>query len=209
MNLIEKLNWRYATKSMNGDTIPQEKMDRILEAIRLAPSSFGLTPYNVIVVQSPEIREDLKIACWGQQQIVDASAVLVFAAKTNIDENLVDEFIVEVANSRGMDVESLDQYRYAVNLNVTQMTQEQRVEWAKKQAYIGLGFGLVAAATENVDSTPMEGFMADQVDSVLNLSAENLTSACILTLGYRDETKDYLANVPKFRFEKEKFFKFI
>lgn len=209
MNLIEKLNWRYATKSMNGDTIPQEKMDRILEAIRLAPSSFGLTPYKVIVVQSPEIREDLKIACWGQQQIVDASAVLVFAAKTNIDENLVDEFIVEVANSRGMDVESLDQYRYAVNLNVTQMTQEQRVEWAKKQAYIGLGFGLVAAATENVDSTPMEGFMADQVDLALNLSAENLTSACILTLGYRDETKDYLANVPKFRFEKEKFFKFI
>lgn len=209
MNLIEKLNWRYATKSMNGDTIPQEKMDRILEAIRLAPSSFGLTPYKVIVVQSPEIREDLKIACWGQQQIVDASAVLVFAAKTNIDENLVDEFIVEVANSRGMDVESLDQYRYAVNLNVTQMTQEQRIEWAKKQAYIGLGFGLVAAATENVDSTPMEGFMADQVDSVLNLSAENLTSACIITLGYRDETKDYLANVPKFRFEKEKFFKFI
>jgi nitroreductase len=209
MNLIEKLNWRYATKSMNGDTIPQEKMNRILEAIRLAPSSFGLTPYKVIVVQSSEIREDLKIACWGQQQIVDASAVLVFAAKTNIDENLVDEFIVEVANSRGMDVESLDQYRYAVNLNVTQMTQEQRVEWAKKQAYIGLGFGLVAAATENVDSTPMEGFMADQVDLVLNLSAENMTSACILTLGYRDETKDYLANVPKFRFEKEKFFKFI
>ena len=207
MELLEKLNWRYATKKMNGETVPEEKLNKILEAIRLAPSSYGLTPYKVLVVTDPRVRENLKSACWGQTQITDGSVVLVFAAKTNIDETLVEEFILEVANYRGINVESLNEYKDAIIGTLSKMDSQTRISWAQRQAYIGLGFGLVGAAVEDIDSTPMEGFKPNEVDEILGLNSQNLASTCILALGYRDESNDYLVHQPKFRFSSTDFFK--
>jgi len=207
MELLEKLNWRYATKKMNGETVPEEKLNKILEAIRLAPSSYGLTPYKVLVVTDPRVRENLKSACWGQTQITDGSVVLVFAAKTNIDETLVEEFILEVANYRGINVESLNEYKDAIMGTLSKMDSQTRISWAQRQAYIGLGFGLVGAAVEDIDSTPMEGFKPNEVDEILGLNSQNLASTCILALGYRDESNDYLVHQPKFRFSSTDFFK--
>ena len=206
MQLLESLKWRYATKKMNGEKIPQDKLERILEATKLAPSSYGLTPYHVIVVEDQETKQKLQGACYGQTQLVDSSAVLVFATWDNITEGGVQEYINTIAEQRGISVDMLDEFKGMMMNAVSYMNDEQKQTWAQKQTYIALGFALVAAATEEVDSTPMEGFVPAQVDEVLGLKELGLKSSVILTLGYRDAENDYLSSLKKVRWNDDKFF---
>jgi nitroreductase / dihydropteridine reductase len=206
MNLIESLQWRYATKKMNGEKVPSDKLERILEAIKLAPSSYGLTPYTVLVIEDADTKAKLQPACYGQSQVVDSSAVIVFANWTTIDNNKVDEFIQDVADQRGMDVTNLTDYSNYIKGAISNLTDEQKQTWASKQTYIALGVGLVAAASEGVDSTPMEGFIPSQVNEVLGLNDLGLSASVILTLGYRDAANDYLANLKKVRRSSDKLF---
>jgi nitroreductase/dihydropteridine reductase len=206
MELLESLRWRYATKKMNGQKIDSETTDKILEAVRLAPSSYGLTPYQILHIQDSEMKSKLLPACYGQSQITDCSSLLVFCAKTDIDDNTVDHFIRSLSSFRGVELESLSGYRQAVSGAINGMPKEARVNWAHRQCYIALGFGLVASSQMGVDSTPMEGFNPQMVDEVLGLSSRNLTSSCILTLGYRHTEGDYLVSSPKFRFPEEELF---
>ena len=206
MELLKSLEWRYATKKMNGEKVPQDKLERILEATRLAPSSYGLTPYHVIVVEDQKLKEELQGACYGQTQLTDSSAVLVFATWDDVTEESVDIYIQETATQRGIDVEMLGEFSGMIKGSLSNMTQDQKISWAQRQAYIGLGFALVAAATEEVDSTPMEGFVPSSVDTVLGLEELGLKSVVVLPLGYRDTENDYLASLKKVRWENEKFF---
>ena len=206
MNLLESLQWRYATKKMNGEKIPQDKLDRILQATKLAPSSYGLTPYNVIVVEDQKLKEELQGAAYGQSQLKDSSAVLVFATWDDVTEDSVDIYINEIARQREMSVDGLKGMSDMMKGSLSNMTQEQKISWAQRQAYIGLGFALVAAATEEVDSTPMEGFNPPAVDSILGLKEQGLMSVAILPLGYRDSENDYLVNAKKVRWDDSKFF---
>jgi nitroreductase len=199
MELIESLQWRYATKKMNGDKIPQDKLERILEATRLAPSSYGLTPYNVIVVEDQELKEKLVGACYGQTQLKDSSAVLVFATWETIDENEVEYYIKTMALERNIPIETLSVFKGMMLGTLSNMTEEQKQTWAQKQAYIGLGFSLVASALEGVDSTPMEGFVPSQVDEILELKELRLKSTLVLPLGYRDTENDSLSTMKKIR----------
>ena len=206
MNLIESLEWRYATKKMNGWKIPQDKLDRILQATKLAPSSYGLTPYNVIVVEDQKLKEELQGAAYGQSQLKDSSAVLVFATWDDVRESSVDTYIDYIAKQREIPVESLKGMSDMMKGSLSNMTQEQKVSWAQRQAYIGLGFALTAAAVEGVDSTPMEGFNPVAVDRILGLQDYGLMSVVILPLGYRDIENDYLSNAKKVRREDDAFF---
>lgn len=206
MELLKSLEWRYATKKMNGDKVPQDKLDRILEATRLAPSSYGLTPYNVIVVEDQKLKEELQGAAYGQTQLVDSSAVLVFATWDDVTEEAVDIYINETARQRGIGSEMLGEFSGMIKGTIANMTQEQKVTWAQRQAYIGLGFALTAAATEEVDSTPMEGFNPVAVDNILGLNELGLKSVVLLPLGYRDTENDYLASMKKVRWDNDKFF---
>jgi len=200
MELLESLEWRYATKKMNGDKIPQSKLDRILEATRLAPSSYGLTPYRVIVVENQELKEKLVPACYGQTQLADSSVVLVFATWDAImTENGVDDYINNIADQRNIPVNVLDDFKNMMIGTISNMSEEQKTIWAQKQAYIGLGVSIVASAVEEVDSTPMEGFVPAQVDKILRLKDMGLSSAVILTLGYRDTEGDSLSTMKKIR----------
>ena len=199
MELLESLQWRYATKKMNGDKIPQDKLDRILEATRLAPSSYGLTPYQVIVVEDQILKEKLVPACYGQTQLADSSAVLVFATWDEVTEYSIENYINEIAKQRNIPVEVLGDLKNMMIGSITSMEHDQRIAWAQKQSYIGLGFSLVASAVEGVDSTPMEGFVPAKVDEVLGLSELGLKSAVILTLGYRDTENDSLSTMKKVR----------
>jgi len=199
MKLLESLQWRYATKKMNGEKIPQDKLDRILEATRLAPSSYGLTPYQVIVVEDQELKEQLVSACYGQTQLKDSSAVLVFATSNTINEESVQEYMNNIAQQRGITVDMLDEFKGMVNGALSYMNDDQKQTWAQKQTYIGLGFSLVASALEGVDSTPMEGFVPAKVDEVLGLKELGLSSSVILTLGYRDGENDSLSSMKKVR----------
>jgi nitroreductase len=199
MKLLESLEWRYATKKMNGEKIPQDKLDRILEATRLAPSSYGLTPYQVIVVEDQELKEKLVPACYGQTQLKDSSAVLVFAVWDTINHIAVGNYMNDIVQQRGGTVDMLDDFKNMLNGTLGMMTEEQKITWAKKQTYIGLGFSLVASAVEEVDSTPMEGFVPTQVDEILGLNEMGLKSSVILTLGYRDTDNDLLSTAKKVR----------
>ena len=199
MELIKSLEWRYATKKMNGEKIPQDKLERILEATRLAPSSYGLTPYQVIVVEDQELKEKLVPACYGQTQLADSSAVLVFAVWDTIDENAVEDYINNIAIQRNIPVDVLGDFKGMMVGTINSMSEEQKTTWAQKQTYIGLGFSLVASAVEDVDSTPMEGFVPSKVDEVLGLKELGLKSTVILTLGYRDTEGDSLSTMKKVR----------
>jgi nitroreductase len=206
MELLESLQWRYATKKMNGEKIPQDKLERILEATRLAPSSYGLTPYHVIVIEDQKLKEELQGACYGQTQLSESSAVLVFATWDEVTEDSVGNYINEIAKQREIPVESLQGLQEMMNGSLSNMTQEQKISWAQRQAYIGLGFALTAAAVEQVDSTPMEGFVPTTVDSILGLKELGLMSVVVLPLGYRDTENDPMSSMKKVRWDNDRFF---
>ena len=199
MKLLDALQWRYAVKKMNGTKVPAEKLETIIEATRLAPSGFGLTPYSIIVVEDEETRKKLQPAFYNQSQVVDGSVVIVFAAWNTISEKEIAEYMQEIADQRGVAVDTLKDFSSAVNGSFKNKTPEQARVWADKQTYLALGFSLVAAAAEEIDATPMEGFAPDAVDEILGLKALGLHSAVALTLGFRDAANDYLVNAKKVR----------
>jgi nitroreductase len=206
MNLNKQLEWRYATKRMNGEAVPQKKLDSILEAIRLAPSSFGLTPYSVLVISDLELRKKIQPAVYMQPQIVEGSHVLVFAGKSDIIEKDIDDYMALIAKTRGASVESLADFKKSIWGALSSRSQADKQAWAAKQAYVAFGVGIAAAALEGIDATPMEGFDPAKLDEILGLPAKELKSAVILTLGFRDEANDPLVNAKKVRKAKEDLF---
>ena len=206
MKLIDALNWRYAVKRMNGEKVPLQKIDNILEATRLSASSMGLQPYNIIVVENDEIKKKLQPVAYNQPQIIESSHLLVFAAWENVTEDHVNEYINSIATTRNVSLESLEGFKNSLMRIVHDRTPEQKYEWAARQAYIAFGTAITAAAIEEVDATPMEGFNPAAVDEILGLQAKGLRSVTILALGYRDQEKDVLVNAKKVRRDKEKLF---
>jgi nitroreductase / dihydropteridine reductase len=198
--LKEKLNWRYATKAMDpAKIVPRAKLDAILEAINLAPTSSGLQPFEVFVVTNAEIRTKIRDAAWNQAQITDSSYLLVFAAWDNYTAERIDAVINQTHAERGTPMEVLN--AYYDNLKAMYLPREAEVNYAHaaRQAYIALGVGLVAAAFEEVDATPMEGFNPDAVDEILGLRAKGLRSVTLMPVGYRAQTGDWLLGAKKIR----------
>lgn len=205
MDLIQKLNWRYATKRMNGNTVPQQHLQNILDAIQLAPSSAGLQPYNVIVVSNKDVLKQVHAEAAQQPQIIEGSHLLVFAAWKNLSEAQVEKYIDNIASTRNVPAESLDGFKTNL-MGLTKRTPEENHNWAARQAYIGLGVAAVAAAGEKVDATPMEGFNPAALDKILGLEEKGLGSVAIMALGYRDEANDYLLGAKKVRRSSEEMF---
>jgi nitroreductase / dihydropteridine reductase len=206
MSLINALNWRYAAKRMNGEKVPAEKVNNILEATRLSASSMGLQPYTILVVEDEALRKEIQKVAYNQPQIVEASHLLIFAAWDNISVEQVDEYINHTAAERGVSPDTLAGFRESLVGKVTRNTQEQNYQWAARQAYIAFGTAIAAAATEQVDATPMEGFDPEALDALLNLKEKGLRSVTLLPLGYRDTANDWLASQKKVRRQKEKLF---
>ena len=204
--LLQKLNWRYATKKMDpSKTVPQEKVERILEAARLAPTSSGLQPYEIIVVSSASVREQIKPIAWNQGQITDCSHLLVFAAWDNYTAERINMMFDLTNAARGGTNEGWENYRQMLLKNYTARDPQVNFEHAARQAYIGLGAAVIAASFEEVDATPMEGFDPKALDEILNLGARGLRSVAILPLGYRETDKDWLAKLVKVRRPREQF----
>ena len=204
--LQQKLEWRYATKKMNpAKAVPQDKVDRILEAARLAPTSSGLQPFEIIVVTSKDVREQIKPKAWGQSQITDCSHLLVFAAwDTYTAERINAMFDMTNAQRNGTN-EGWENYRQMLLNSYPARDAQTNFEHAARQAYIGLGAALIAAAFEEVDSTPREGFDPKALDDILGLKDRGLRSVAIMPLGYRDESGDWLVNLKKVRRPRDQF----
>ena len=205
MSLIEALNWRYATKKMNGKAVPQDKVDLILEAARLAPTSSGLQPYKVIVVTNPDLKQTLLAHSFNQSQIIDSSHLLVFAAWDTYTEDRINGVFAHTHNERGTPPESTTDYQKMLVGNYVPRTEEVNFNHAARQAYIGFGMALAEAAIQKVDATPMEGFNNAEYDKILGLTEKGLKSVAIMPLGYRDETGDWLVNLKKVRQPKSEF----
>lgn len=205
MKIIDLLNWRYATKKMNGQVVPKEKLDIILESARLAPTSSGLQPFNVLVVTNQAIKEKIRAISWNQSMVTECSHLLVFAAWDNYTRERINEMFDLVNEERGFKNEGWENYRNQLLSMYPQRDSETNFTHAAKQAYIALGMAMVAAAEVQVDSTPMEGFDATALDEILNLRAQGLRSVVMLPVGYREASGDWLVNLKKVRRSREKF----
>ena len=204
--LIDKLNWRYAAKKMDPTkVVEQEKLDRILEATRLTATSSGLQPYELFVVTNKELREQIVPHAWNQTQIIDGSHLLVFAAWDNYTEDRINEMFDLVNEERGFVNQGWEDYRQMILGAYPPRDAEVNYQHAARQAYIGLGTALIAAAEEGVDCTPMEGFDPEKVDDILGLKERGLRSVILLPLGYRAEEGDWLKDLKKIRRSTENF----
>ncbi|MGB3243175.1 MAG: NAD(P)H-dependent oxidoreductase [Sulfitobacter sp.] len=197
--LIEQLNWRYATKKMDpAKAVPQDKVDKIVEAIRMAPTSSGTQPFELIVVTKPDVLSDIRKAASDQAQITEGSHLLVFAAWDNYTADRIDE-VTQLATQERGELPMLNAYYDNLKTNYLPRDAQVNFAHAARQAYIALGIALVAAAEQEVDSTPMEGFDPDKVDEILGLKKRGLRSVVIMPLGYRDPSADWLLPMKKVR----------
>ncbi len=198
--ILDKLNWRYATKKMDpSKAVPDAKVERILEAARLAPTSSGLQPFEVIVVTNKALREQIVPVAWNQAQITDGSHLLVFAAWDNYTPERINKAFDLVNEERGFVNEGWENYRKMILGTYPPRDAEVNYAHAARQAYIALGVALTAAAFEEVDATPMEGFVPEKVDEILGLKEKGLRSVVIVPLGYRAAEGDWLAPLKKVR----------
>jgi nitroreductase len=203
---IENLHWRYATKKFNPEKqVSKDDMETLLEAIRLSASSYGLQPYEVMVIEDPEVRAKLKPAAFGQPQITDASYLLVFAYNTNVDRQYLDKFIKNNSETRNKPVEDFQDLREMIQNSVLTFTEDVKHIWASRQVYIALGNLLSAAADLKIDVCPMEGFDSAEFDELLDLKSKDLKSVTLATVGYRSKT-DQLKDAKKVRKSKDELF---
>lgn len=198
MEFLEHLNWRYATKAMNGATVDDTKIGTILEAINLAPTSSGLQPFEVLVVKTDELKEKIFPISNNQSVIKDCSHLLVFTAWDDYTTERINEAFESMYAVRGFS-ERWDEYRKFLLNTYIGRDAELNYQHAARQAYIAFGFAIAAAATEKVDATPIEGFDPDALDALLGLREKGLRSIILLPLGYRDAENDWLIDMPKAR----------
>lgn len=205
-NFIENANWRYATKKFDATKkVSKDDLETLKEAIRLSSSSYGLQPYQVLIIENPEIRQQLQPASWGQTQIVDAAFVVVFANVTNIGEAEIDAYFKNMIETRGIPQEAIQGYADFMKSNIVNLPLEVRNNWTSKQTYIALGNLLSAAAELKIDVTPMEGFVPEKYNEILGLTEKNLNASVVATIGYRHE-EDATQHYAKVRKSNEELF---
>lgn len=194
-NFNQDANWRYATKKFDATKkISQQDLDTLKEAIRLSASSYGLQPYQVIIVENPDLRSKLQPVSWGQSQVVDASHLIVFAIQKNVGNKEIDAYFKNLTEIRQIPNEAIAGYSNFMKSKISTLSDDEKNIWASKQTYIALGNLLNAAAELKIDVTPMEGFDPLQYDEILGLSVLGLHASLVATIGYRsseDDTQHY------------------
>ncbi len=199
MDVIESLQWRYATKKFDRNkNLTDEKLQTLKQAFNLTATSFGLQTISLLVIENRTLRTKLLPAAYNQKQIVDASHLLVLCIKDHIHTNDVDDLFDNVSDLRNTPETILEPYRNDLKSMMQKMTQEQQQEWSIKQAYIALGNLMTVCAVERIDSCPMEGFSREKYDEILDLKTKELKSVLLLPVGYRAED-DMFANFKKVR----------
>lgn len=196
---LENQNWRYATKKFDASKkISAQDLETLKEAIQLSTSSYGLQPYKVLIIENPEIRAQLQPVSWGQSQIVEASHLFVFANIIDVQDNHIDNYMSNMAQTRGLAIEDLKGYSDFMKSKITPLPTDIKATWTSKQTYLALGNLLNAAAELKIDVTPMEGFEPEKYNEILGLDKLGLNASLVATLGYRHE-EDATQHYPKVR----------
>lgn len=199
MSIIEKLQWRYATKKFDtSKSLSDEKLTVLKEAFNLTALSYGLQTLKMVVVEKRATRESLLESCYNQRQVIEASHLLVLCIQTEIDDTDVNKHFTTIKEIRNTPDSILDPFKNQLKATLENMPMEKKIDWATKQAYIALGNLMTVCAIENIDSCPMEGFIPTEIDKILNLEQHGLTSVLMLPVGYRAED-DIFADFKKVR----------
>jgi nitroreductase len=205
-HFLENQNWRYATKKFDASKkISTEDLNTLKEAIRLSSSSYGLQPYQVIIVENPELRAQLLAAAYGQSQVVDASHLIIFANETNVGDETIEKYLTRIGDVRSIPVESLVGFGNYMKGTINNLAEDAKNIWASKQTYLALGNLLNAAAELKIDVTPMEGFNPAQVNEIVGLDKLGLNASLMATIGYRHE-EDATQHLKKVRKSNEELF---
>jgi nitroreductase len=207
MNYLEALSRRYSVKKFNKEIIPQETLHNILESGKLSASSLGLQPYKIVVVESETMKQKLIPAFYNPSQISTCSHLIVIISKKTVEENYLNGYFRHISEVRETPLETLDPFRNSIDQHI-QKNKDDIFNWAEKQSYIVLANLMYAAAIENIDTCPMEGFRQDVIEEILEINPETEKVTVTLALGYRSE-EDHFQHLKKVRKPDEKLFKFI
>ena len=206
MDYIKQFEWRYASKRMTGKEIPEEKISRILETTRLAPSSSGLQAHKILVIQNLDLRKKIQPICNNQAQILECSLLLVYCIPLEFQDSNVEDYMNRIALERNQEISSLDGFKKNILNTIHTNSSEQNQNWFARQTYIALGFTLAACALESVDACPMEGFKPAELDKALELDQKGLKSIVLCAIGERNSELDSLSTKKKVRKSKEDLF---
>ena len=206
MELLDAFKWRYATKKYDPTKkVDQALVEKIVEATRLAPTSSGLQPFEVFVITNQELKDKIVSIAYGQQIVGDCSHLLVFAAWDNYTAERIDNIYALTTAGREQPADRYKEYTDRLKAMYLGRPAEVNFDHTARQAYIAFGFALAEAASLHVDTTPMEGFLNEELDQLLQLGEKGLKSVTLLPIGYRDEANDWLVNLKKVRHPNEKF----
>ncbi len=199
MNIIEALQWRYATKKFDSErTLSNEQLELIKEAFNLTATSFGLQTIKMLIISDRKLREQLVEFSYHQKQVVEASHLLVICIQNDILDDDIDAHFNKVSEIRTTPETILEPYRNDLKAIMKGKTLTEKQEWSKRQAYIALGNLMTVCAVEHIDSCPMEGFVSEKYDEILNLQALNLKSVLLLPVGFRAQD-DMFSELKKVR----------
>lgn len=202
MNILDALNWRYAVRRFSNEVLDEGQLETLLTATRLSASSYGLQPYRLLVVRSPDVRRQLVRHSMGQDKVAQCSHLLVFAVPLTIGDETVDRYVQKMSEIRGRAPEEWNGLSGHIKGVLASMTEMQRRQWAHQQAHIALGNLLTSAALMQIDTCPMGGFEVEGYDSVLGLADKGLTSSVICAIGRR-HPDDASADLKKVRFAQD------
>lgn len=199
--LLDTLHWRYATKTFdNTKQVSEQQIERIIEAMRLAPSSFGIQPWRFYVIKDNDLRQKIQEAAWNQSQITEASALLIIAYATALDDADIERYIQHIHTVRNVPIDTLDGYKQMMLTTLHAYTKEERTQWCAKQAYIAAGFGMMACAIDHIDCCPMEGFDSSIVSNLIGSTTHGYAAGLLLPIGYRSPNDTY-ASAKKVRYD--------
>ena len=205
-HFIENQKWRYATKKFDAaKKISAADLETLKEAIQLSTSSYGLQLYRVFIIENPEVRAKLQPVSWGQSQIVEASHLLVFANIVDVQDQHIDDYVQNIANTRGLTVEDLKGYSDFMKAKIVSLPVDQKSVWTSKQTYLALANLMNAAAELKIDVTPMEGFEPEKYNEILGFNALGLNASLVAAVGYRHE-EDATQHYVKVRKPKQELF---
>ncbi len=202
MNILETLNWRYATKRMTSKKVSTEDLDTILEAIRLSPSAYGLQPYKIIVTENKELINTIFEKACPQSVVQQCSHLIIFKTLKKMTSEYVESYLENMKKVRNVSDEYIETYRTKITSALVN-DSVNNFNWATHQTYLTLGVALFTAAQLRIDATPIEGFSPNALNKILNLDTDKESTTLMMTLGYRDEKEDHLAKLPKVRQSKE------
>ncbi|SFR93051.1 NAD(P)H-dependent oxidoreductase [Maribacter stanieri] len=202
-SIVDKLNWRYATKKFDSSKKVSEKdLETLLEAARLTASSYGLQPYEIYVIEDTDVRQKLREASYDQPQITDASYLIVLANKPTFNETMIDDYIANIMAIRGVSKEDLEGFSQTMKSTLLDLPDAYKNTWTSNQAYIVLGNLMTVASEMKIDTCPMEGFDKAKYNEILGLTDKDLNAAVVLAVGYRS-ADDTTQHYPKVRYSKE------